>query len=164
MVVAQVALALVLLIGAGLMLTQFFAPASRGPGFRTTELVTIELPLPQARYDEAAQKRFYRGVLERLRAQSARRRTRPCSSPSRSAAPTPRRRSRSRASPSVDRSQQSVAELNSVSPGYLRSVGLRLLAGRDFDATDGPDSPPVALISESARRFWRRVATRWARA
>ena len=153
MVVAQVALALVLLIGAGLMLSSLARLRAVDPGFRTTELVAIELPLPQARYDEAAQKRFYRGVLERLRAQP----------PTADAAvlfPFPLRGANAQASfeiegqPEVDRSQQSVAELNSVSPGYLRTAGLRLLAGRDFDATDGPDSPPVALISESARRFW----------
>ena len=42
------------------------------------------------------------------------------------------------------------AELNSISPGYLRTSGVRLIRGRDFDANDGPKSPPVALISESA--------------
>ena len=68
MVVAQVALALVLLIGAGLMLTSFSRLRSVDPGFRTTEIVTVELMLPLARYDDAAQRRFYMGVLERLQA------------------------------------------------------------------------------------------------
>ena len=68
MVVAQVALALVLLIGAGLMLTSFSRLRAVDPGFRTTELVTVELMLPLARYDEKAQVRFYTGVLERLQA------------------------------------------------------------------------------------------------
>ena len=68
MVVAQVALALVLLIGAGLMLTSFSRLRSVDPGFRTTELVTVELMLPLARFDDAAQRNFYMGVLERLRA------------------------------------------------------------------------------------------------
>lgn len=153
MVVAQVALALVLLIGAGLMLSSFARLRAVDPGFRTTELVAIELPLPQARYDEAAQKRFYRGVLERLRSQ-------PPTADSAVLFPFPLRGANAQASfeiegqPEADRSQQRVVELNSVSPGYLRTAGLRLLAGRDFDATDGPDSPPVALVSESARRYW----------
>ena len=71
MVVAQVALALVLLIGAGLMLTSFSRLRSVDPGFRTTELVTVELMLPLARYGEAAQVNLYRGVLERLQANPA---------------------------------------------------------------------------------------------
>ena len=68
MVVAQVALALVLLIGAGLMLTSFSRLRAVDPGFRTTELVTVELMLPLARYDETAQRSFYTSVLERLQA------------------------------------------------------------------------------------------------
>ena len=68
MVVAQVALALVLLIGAGLMLTSFSRLRSVDPGFRTTEVVTVELMLPLARFDETAQRSFYMGVLERLQA------------------------------------------------------------------------------------------------
>ncbi|MEP6783766.1 MAG: FtsX-like permease family protein, partial [Acidobacteriota bacterium] len=46
--------------------------------------------------------------------------------------------------------QRLSAELNSISPGYLEASGIRLLQGRDFDATDGEKSPPVMLISESA--------------
>jgi putative ABC transport system permease protein len=40
-------------------------------------------------------------------------------------------------------------ELNSVSPGYLQTMGIRLLQGRDFTETDGPGAPLVALVSES---------------
>ena len=68
MVVAQVALALVLLIGAGLMLTSFARLRSVDPGFRTTDVVAVELMLPIRRYDDAKQRRFYADVLERLRA------------------------------------------------------------------------------------------------
>ena len=56
MVVAQVALALVLLIGAGLMLTSFARLQAVDPGFRTTEMVTVELMLPLARFNEDAQR------------------------------------------------------------------------------------------------------------
>ncbi|MEP6783395.1 MAG: ABC transporter permease, partial [Acidobacteriota bacterium] len=68
MVVAQVALALVLLIGAGLMLTSFSRLRSVDPGFRTTEVVTVELMLPLARFNEDAQRHFYMSVLDRLKA------------------------------------------------------------------------------------------------
>ena len=54
------ALALVLLIGAGLMLTSFSRLRAVDPGFRTTELVTVELMVPLARYDEKAQRAFTR--------------------------------------------------------------------------------------------------------
>jgi predicted permease len=44
---------------------------------------------------------------------------------------------------------------NRVTPGYFRTVGIRLIAGRDFDSRDRPDSPRVAVVNETmARRFW----------
>ena len=46
--------------------------------------------------------------------------------------------------------EKTVAELNSISPGYLRTAGLRLIAGRDFTVNDGPKSPVVALVNEAA--------------
>ena len=57
-----------LLIGAGLMLTSFSRLRSVDPGFRVTEVVTVELMLPLARFDETAQRNFYMSVLERLQA------------------------------------------------------------------------------------------------
>jgi hypothetical protein len=48
--------------------------------------------------------------------------------------------------------QEVSAELYSISPGYLRASGVRLIEGRDFNESDGPDSPPVALISEATRK------------
>lgn len=148
MVVAQVALALVLLIGAGLMLTSFARLRAVDPGFRTTELVTVQLMVPLARYDENAQRRFYTGVLERLRAN-------PLTAQSAMMFPFPFGGGNAQAGievvgqPPKPRDERTTAELNSVSPGFLQTMGLRLLQGRDFAESDGPGSPLVALISES---------------
>ena len=148
MVVAQVALALVLLIGAGLMLTSFARLRAVDPGFRTTELVNVELMVPLARYDEKAQVRFYTSVLERLRAN-------PITAHSALMFPRPFGGGNAAAGLRIvgqaprPRDQRATVELNSVSPGYLQTVGIRLLQGRDFAESDGPGSPLVALISES---------------
>lgn len=148
MVVTQVALALVLLIGAGLMLSSLFRLRSVDPGFRTQELVAVELPLPQARYNEAQQRQFYTNVLERLQASSV-------TSQSALVFPFPLRGSNAGAGLQVigqpQRSPQdrTMAELNMVSPGYFQTAGLQLIRGRDFTAADGPDAPPVAIISEA---------------
>jgi putative ABC transport system permease protein len=148
MVVAQVALALVLLIGAGLMLTSFARLRAVDPGFRTSELVTVELMVPLGRYDEKAQVRFYSNVLERLRAN-------PATAESALMFPFPFGGGNAQAGfqivgqPPRSRDQQLTVELNSISPGYLQTSGVRLLRGRDFADTDGPGSPLVALISES---------------
>ena len=149
MVVAQVALALVLLIGAGLMLTSFSRLRAVDPGFRTTELVTVELMVPLARYDEKAQVRFYSSVLEKLRAN-------PLTAQSAMLFPFPFGGGNARATlevlgqPSKPPEQRLTVDLNSISPGYLQTSGVRLLAGRDFAEADGPGAPLVALISESA--------------
>ena len=148
MVVAQVALALVLLIGAGLMLTSFTRLRAVDPGFRTSELVTVQLMVPLSRYDEQAQVRFYSSVLERLRAN-------PVTAQSAMMFPFPFGGGNAQAGLQIvgqaprPRDQRVTVELNSVSPGYLQTSGVRLLKGRDFSDTDGPGSPLVALISES---------------
>ena len=148
MVVAQVALSLVLLIGAGLMLTSFARLRAVDPGFRTTEIVNVELMVPLARYDEKAQVRFYTSVLERLRAN-------PLTAQSALMFPRPFGGGNAQAGLQIvgqepkPRDQRVTVELNSVSPGYLQTMGIRLLQGRDFAETDGPGAPLVALISES---------------
>lgn len=153
MVVAQVALALVLLIGAGLMLTSFSRLRSVNPGFRTTELVTVELMLPLARYGDTAQLNFYRGVLERLQAN-------PVTAQSAMLFPFPFGGGNAQAGfevvgqPPKPPDQRVSAELNTVSPGYFQTAGIRLIQGRDFAATDGDKSPPVVVINqEAAKQF-----------
>lgn len=148
MVVAQVALALVLLIGAGLMLTSFSRLRSVDPGFRITEVVTVELMLPLARFDENAQRRFYMSVLERIRQN-------PITADSAMLFPFPFGGGDASASLEIigqtkPPEQRPSAELNSISPGYLKAAGIRVIRGRDFTESDGEKSPPVALINEAA--------------
>lgn len=149
MVVAQIALALVLLIGASLMLVSFARLRAVDPGFRTTEMVAVPLMLPLSRYDENAQIRFYTAVLERLRAN-------PLTAQSAIMFPFPFGGGNAQAGlqvvgqPPRPREQRVTAELNSVSPGYLQTAGVRLLAGRDFTEADGRGAALVALINESA--------------
>ena len=148
MVVAQVALALVLLIGAGLMLTSFSRLRAVDPGFRVTEIVTAELMLPLARFNEDQQRAFYSAVLERLRAN-------PVTANSAMLFPLPFGGGSASAGieiigqPQRPPEQRLSAELNSISPGYLKASGIRLIRGRDFEATDGAKAPTVLLISES---------------
>jgi predicted permease len=47
------------------------------------------------------------------------------------------------------------ADLRVVTPGYFRTLGIRLVRGRDFSELDGPGAPPTVLVSEAAaRRYW----------
>ncbi len=151
LVVAEVAAALVLLIGAGLMMTSLSRLQAVDPGFRTTSLVSVELPLPQARYDEAAQRRFYSDVLARLQVN-------PVTAQSAVLFPAPLRGSNASASFEVEgqpvdtRSAQPLADLNSVSPDYFQTTGIRLMRGRTFTPQDGPDQPLVAIVNERLAR------------
>jgi putative ABC transport system permease protein len=147
LVVGEVAAALVLLIGAGLMLTSLARLRSVDPGFRTTSLAAVELPLPQSRYDGPAQGRFYRQVLERLQAN-------PATARSAMVFPMPLRGSNAstgveiEGEPEGNRTNRAPAELNMVSPEYFETIGLRLIKGRGFTASDADGQLPVVIINE----------------
>lgn len=153
LVIAEVAVALVLLIGAGLMVTSLFRLRSVDPGFRTTSVAAVELPLPQSRYDGPAQGRFYQEVLSRLQAQ-------PATARAALVFPLPLRGSSASAGieiegePAVERPAQRLADLNLVSPEFFQTMGLRLVRGRGFAATDVDGQMPVAIVNERlAREF-----------
>jgi putative ABC transport system permease protein len=153
LVIAEVAAALVLLIGAGLMLTSLSRLRAVDPGFRTTSLAAVELPLPQSRYDGPAQGRFYRQVLERLQAN-------PVTARSAMVFPLPLRGSSAGAGveiegqPEKSRQDRPPAELNMVSAEYFETMGLRLLRGRGFAATDVDGQPGVVIINERLAAYF----------
>lgn len=154
LVVAEMALALVLLIGAGLMLTSFVRLRAVDTGFATNHLVSVWVALPQARYDSPAQARFYSELLERVQTNAVTFRSAlvfppPFSGGNASGAYLVEGR---RAEPRVD---QPVAQLSSVSPGYFQTLGIPLLRGRDVSARDTTDAPQVAVVNQVlAEREW----------
>lgn len=153
LVVAEVAVALVLLIGAGLMLTSLLKLGAVDPGFHTSSLVAVELPVPQSRYDENAQRRFYSGVLARVREN-------PVTANTAILFPTPLRGSNASTSieiegePSDPRAAERLAELNAVSPEFFQTMGIRLLRGRAIQSTGDADRPLEAVINERLASQW----------
>jgi predicted permease len=154
LVVAEVALALMLLIGAGLMITSFARLRAVDPGFSVNQLVMVWVPLPQARYDNPAQARFYSQLAERLRET-------PITARSALSFPTPFGGGNAEAgytvegSPPVAREDRPVAELGSVSPGYFQTMGIPLLRGRDLAVTDTRDGPHAVVVNQAlAEREW----------
>ena len=154
LVVAEVALALVLLIGAGLMITSFSRLRAVDVGFNTSNLVVVFVPLPQARYNSEAQSQFYARLLERLR-------TNPVTERSALVFPTPFGGGNARGSYSVEgapeqpRSDQPTVQINSITPGYFQTMGIPLLKGRDVELTDTRDRPGVIVINQTlAEREW----------
>ena len=154
LVIGEVALALVLLIGAGLMLTSFARLRAVDPGFTVSSLVVVGVPLPQARYDNAAQRRFYTQLFERLRGDPVTERSALCF-------PTPFGGANAaggytvEGAPPLARADRAVAQLGAVTPGYFQTMGIPLLRGRDVSLNDTHDRPNVALINQTmADREW----------
>src|SRR5262245_14386041 len=154
LVIAEVALSVALLIGAGLLLRSFWKLQDVKPGFEPNHLLTMRINLPRSRYrDNQAAWSFYSRLLEELRslpgAQSvALTNSAPMSGGATSGAVhIPGR-------PDAPDASRPSAAWRLVSPGYHRTMGIPL-RGRDFDERDTADSPPVTIISEgAARRFW----------
>jgi putative ABC transport system permease protein len=154
LVVGEVALALVLLIGAGLMLASFARLRAVDVGFTVRNLVVVFVPLPQARYDNAAQKQFYSQLHEKLRAN-------PLTQRSALVFPTPFSGGNARGGyevqgrtrePGTDRP---VAQISSITPGYFQTMGIPLLRGRDVAASDAAARPGAVIINKTlADREW----------
>jgi len=158
LVVFETALAVILMVGAGLMVDSLRRLQAENPGFKTERLLTLRFTLPEARYPATAQQSAF---LETLLPQIA-------------ALPEVESASATSGLPlSTLNGEQSLgagtiegrqlASANDfiifnhriVSPRYLETLGLRLLEGRTFTAQDRADSVLAVIVSkETARRFW----------
>jgi putative ABC transport system permease protein len=155
LVVAEIAVAVVLLIGAGLLIQSFIKLLNVDPGFRAENVLTFRLSLPESRYTEGHERaRFFQEMLQGIESL-----------------------------PGVDaaggvtnipigggtwqdyaliegRAVESIKDLSLTSGGiatmgYFRAMGIPLLAGRTFNERDVAGSLDVAIVSETmVRRFW----------
>ncbi len=155
LVTSQVALAFVLLIGAGLMLMSFRAALAVDPGFDADGVMTAFVSLPDARYpDRDARRRFSEELRAGLLAipgvkAAAITAALPFTSNSSSSVIVPEGYV-----PSPGESVLSPLEVVA-SPGYFEAMGIELVEGRTFSDSDGPDAPQVMLIDEwLAHRYW----------
>jgi putative ABC transport system permease protein len=155
LVVVEVALSLVLLIGAGLMMRSFLNVLKADPGFSPQGVVTMSLTLPSTKYkDTRSRAAFFQELSERVGRL-----------PGMEAAGVvnylPLGQSNS-SSPILIEGQPEPApgsENNGryrvVSPDYFRAMQIGLLEGRYFTERDAPNSTPVIIVNEFlAKRFW----------
>jgi len=154
LVFADVALALLLLTGAGLMMKSFVRLLEVNPGFDPSHTLTLTLSLWGPKSADAPAVAFFEQVLERVRAL-------PGVESAGVVSQLPlggnldrygvHVEGKSLPNPEEDPS----ADRYSITPGYLRAMRIPLLRGREFDARDVVSSPPVAVVNESmAREFW----------
>jgi putative ABC transport system permease protein len=153
LVVAEIAVALVLLAGAGLMVQSFVRMRHVELGFRPDGLAAVTVDLPQATYGSAAvMKSFHGRLLERLRAIPG-----AASVAAVNFAPLGRALVRGDFHLEDGRTlpRNYVVAKPAVSAGYFRTMGIRLLAGREFTVGDVETSARVAILSASvANRLW----------
>jgi putative ABC transport system permease protein len=154
-VIAEIALALVLLSGAGLLIRSFLRLQDVRLGFQSTSLLTASVSLPRSRYPQSAQRaEFYTDLVERVgKLPQVRGAGAINFIPLGGQAPTTSLTVEGRTFPAGE--QLPELEYRVVTPSYFRTMRTPLLKGRWFTVQDRDNAPGVALVNEAAaRRFW----------
>ena len=154
LVISEVALALLLLCGAGLMLRSFVQLLRVNPGFQTEHLLTMKIALPSGAYPKLEQTR---GYLDRLMERLAK---------------LPGVQSAAAASTlplsgesdwgtflvadgtAADWSKASAADWRGVTPGFFQTLRIPLLRGREFTPSDATNQSAVIINEAAAQKFW----------
>ncbi|MEW6306525.1 MAG: ABC transporter permease, partial [Verrucomicrobiota bacterium] len=147
--VAQVALALMLLIGAGLLMRSFHRLQAVETGFDTEELLTVDVTMTGASYDQPAKRRiFLQQLMDNLRAVPGVQAVCAVSMiPDRGSGwPTEYARTDRPMAPLAQRPQVGVRV---VTPDYLKTYGIRLLRGREFTESDATAAGRVLLVNQA---------------
>jgi putative ABC transport system permease protein len=154
LVIAPVAMSLVLLTGAGLLVRSLRNYLAVNPGFEMKNIVDLSLDLRLANYTETQGRLLYQRLLEGVRA-----------------LPGVESASLADGAPIAGEMNETTVldygqgrllgefdlpvSLVMATPGYFRTLGIRLVAGRDFTDRDTPQGPRVAIINETmAKRLW----------
>ena len=173
-VAGQIAITLVLVIGAGLLGRSLMKVFEVDPGFRVDKIVTMDVALPWPAWNDSKARTtegvFFRNLLDRLKQIPGVREVgatsglpldggvpdgmfllmRPDQAPK--APDTLAAMSRLFDTLFQDKENQGQADFCAATTGYFQSLGIPLLQGRMFDERDGPDAPHAAVISESLAR------------
>ncbi|MGA2736650.1 MAG: ABC transporter permease [Bryobacteraceae bacterium] len=154
LVVAQVALSLVLLVGAGLLIRSFVRLRSVSGGFDAHNVLTMSISLPPARYPKGPQMAaFYDQVVQKVSAMPGVRSAAVCSAlPVRPVRFSP---VLLEGQPDVPLPARPILAIQMVSPAYFRTLRVALRQGREFTGADNVDAPLVAVVNETlVRRYW----------
>ena len=154
LVVAEISLALVLLVSSALLVQAFIQIRSNDPGFRIDDVITLSLTLPESRFADADRINTFTtellggvAALAGVRAVGATDAL-PMVSGSGRYYMVP-------GEPPPEPGREPVVSVRSITPGYLAAMDVALLGGRDFTRADVRDSPPVVLINQRmAAQHW----------
>lgn len=172
LVIFQVCLSFILLVAAALLLQSLQRIRNTRPGFSTRNVVVTSVSLRAAGYDEQRAKIFQDELIDRLA-------TLPGVESAAFSAVTPLGYSTFPSTPIAvegyqpSLEEQPVVEYNQVSSGYLATLGIPVLSGREFARSDDENAPLVAIVNQTmVNRYWRgqdpiglrlQVKGRWAR-
>jgi len=153
--IAEIAISLALLVGAGLMVKSFLRLINTDPGFKPENTLTMELLLPRAGYAEEARRAgFFRQLLERIEAL-------PGVEAAGVVSHLPLGGSNASAGfliegrPEPPPGQGNDGRYRVCSPRYFEALGIRLLRGRAFTEQDRAGAAPVVIVNETlARQHW----------
>ena len=153
LVVSELAVAVILLVGAGLLIQSLWRLQRVNSGLRTENVLTFNLALPEVRYGSDKQSRFFQELNARLGAI-------PGVVSASSIVPLPLSGDRFSISFQIDgrpvaRKDEPSADFFVAEAGYFQSMGIPLIKGRDFNDHDQHGSPPVIIITEEfARQYF----------
>jgi predicted permease len=155
LVVTEFALALMLLIGAGLLLRTFLALNATESGMATRGVLVMSVSVPDGKYANTSMwQRFYAPALDQIRALPGVRAAGMISL-------LPLQTWGTNGNFGIDNhpqgepGQQPFAEYRSVSPGYFQALGIPILKGRDVTSQDSANAPPTIVINDAlARRYF----------
>lgn len=179
LIVAQMALTLILLVGAGLLGKSFYQLLQIDPGFQTESAVAMDLSLPDARADENRYKKLMDSLARLKRGEAPEESVQFSSEEDRQRLFQKQLLERLSTTPGViaagainrlpltgggpsgtflinnDPSRKGDADYRRASAGYFAAMRIPLLRGRTFDATDEVNAPNAAVISQSlAQKYW----------
>lgn len=153
LVVVELAVAVVLLVGAGLLIQSLWLLRHVSSGLKSQNVLTFNVAVPEVRYSSEKQARFYRDLLTRVR-------TLPGVQSASAILPLPLSGDRFQISFQIDGrpvapKDQPSADMFVTEANYFRTMGIPILNGRDFEDRDEHKSTPVVIVTDTfARQFF----------
>ena len=153
LVVVELAVAVVLLVGAGLLIQSLWRLRHISSGLQSQNVLTFNVAVPEVRYSSEKQARFYRDLLTRVR-------TLPGVQSASAILPLPLSGDRFQISFQIDGrpvapKDQPSADMFVTEANYFRTMGIPILNGRDFEDRDEHKSTPVVIVTDTfARQFF----------
>ena len=153
LVVGELAIAVVLLVGAGLLIQSLWRLRQVSPGFESQNLLTFVVGIPEVKYPTEKQAQFYRDLIGRIESL-------PGVRSASSVIPLPLSGDAFSISfetegRPVAKGDRPSADFFSVQVGYFKTLGVSMLKGRDFTERDSKQGPPVIIVNQAfARKFF----------